>query len=307
MRPQLAANLWGFFLASCVSSQHGKQLQQSFASTDHSPVRQTDSQIAQHVTSSASRLGEIEIARRNAQLSHMQRELKRLHEVIRTKDHLISRLRQALRNSAQAVQSRRLSPQAAAVPDTQHAVGRPAPAPMVSICVVTTSDRCAYLSRNMVRNMQRSTYAAHRMELLILNQGDVNCSSIPADPRIRYWHHDTRNFTSFFSMESSVAGKKQWETASISEKRRFLKELLLVFPELGLNLSDAVDKHTPWRHTDGMLETGLARNVLLSRARGDVVLAFDDDDFYAPDYVRCAPRSALNRYTLCDSIHQWPS
>ena len=62
--------------------------------------------------------------------------------------------------------------------------------PMVSICIVTLASRCKYFGTSMVRNMQRSTYPAHRLELLVLNQGNETCV-LPEDARVRYTFRNT--------------------------------------------------------------------------------------------------------------------
>jgi len=59
----------------------------------------------------------------------------------------------------------------------------------VSITIPTITERCDFFARSMVRNMQRSSYPSHLLELLILNSGTTNCS-VPADTRIRYIWHD---------------------------------------------------------------------------------------------------------------------
>jgi glycosyltransferase involved in cell wall biosynthesis len=39
-------------------------------------------------------------------------------------------------------------------------------------------------------------------------------------------------------------------------------------------------------HSDARLSIGAKRNALIERAKGDIIVSFDDDDYYGPGYVR---------------------
>lgn len=45
------------------------------------------------------------------------------------------------------------------------------------------------------------------------------------------------------------------------------------------------DKRVRYFHSDQPLTIGAKRNVLCSEALGDIIVQFDDDDFYAPHYI----------------------
>lgn len=45
------------------------------------------------------------------------------------------------------------------------------------------------------------------------------------------------------------------------------------------------DERVRYRHSPERLDIGSKRNLLADMASGDVIMHFDDDDYYAPDYV----------------------
>nr|WP_207801866.1 glycosyltransferase [Phenylobacterium hankyongense] len=50
-------------------------------------------------------------------------------------------------------------------------------------------------------------------------------------------------------------------------------------------LRQAEAPNVSYQHTEGRLTVGEKRNRLIDRARGEYIVQFDDDDFYAPSYV----------------------
>ena len=71
-------------------------------------------------------------------------------------------------------------------------------------------------------------------------------------------------------------GGRKWRNLTGAVRTEIDAKLRTDFPEL-----------TDFRpgFWQGLLETGEARNVLAARARGSVIVAMDDDDVYAPDYI----------------------
>ena len=65
------------------------------------------------------------------------------------------------------------------------------------------------------------------------------------------------------------------------------KELLVDddSPEPNAFMAALDDPRVRYRHTQGRATTGAKRARLVAAARGDVVAQFDDDDYYAPDYL----------------------
>lgn len=51
-------------------------------------------------------------------------------------------------------------------------------------------------------------------------------------------------------------------------------------------LSEIQDDRVRYQHSTRRLTVGEKRNRLVAAARGDIIVHIDDDDFYAPDYVR---------------------
>ena len=45
------------------------------------------------------------------------------------------------------------------------------------------------------------------------------------------------------------------------------------------------DRNISYQHIDRKLSIGEKRNILVDRARGEIIVHFDDDDYYAPQYV----------------------
>ena len=48
---------------------------------------------------------------------------------------------------------------------------------------------------------------------------------------------------------------------------------------------DLTDKNIFYQHTDRKISVGEKRNILVEQARGEIIIQFDDDDYYAPNYV----------------------
>ena len=48
---------------------------------------------------------------------------------------------------------------------------------------------------------------------------------------------------------------------------------------------DLTGENIFYRHTDRKIPVGEKRNILIEQARGEIIIQFDDDDYYAPNYV----------------------
>lgn len=48
---------------------------------------------------------------------------------------------------------------------------------------------------------------------------------------------------------------------------------------------DLTGENIFYQHTDRKISVGEKRNILVEQARGEIIIQFDDDDYYAPNYV----------------------
>lgn len=66
------------------------------------------------------------------------------------------------------------------------------------------------------------------------------------------------------------------------------KELLILddSPEPDGNLKRLRDPDVRYMHLPERLPVGAKRNLLMAQARGDIIVQFDDDDYYAPEYIQ---------------------
>jgi glycosyltransferase involved in cell wall biosynthesis len=48
---------------------------------------------------------------------------------------------------------------------------------------------------------------------------------------------------------------------------------------------DLTDENIFYQHVDRKISIGEKRNILVEQARGEIIIQFDDDDYYAPNYV----------------------
>jgi glycosyltransferase involved in cell wall biosynthesis len=56
-------------------------------------------------------------------------------------------------------------------------------------------------------------------------------------------------------------------------------------PQAAECCGDLSDENIFYQHTNRKLSVGEKRNILIERARGEIIIQFDDDDYYAPNYV----------------------
>jgi glycosyltransferase involved in cell wall biosynthesis len=50
--------------------------------------------------------------------------------------------------------------------------------------------------------------------------------------------------------------------------------------------SDLADRNIFYERIDRKLSVGEKRNLLIDKSHGEIIVQFDDDDYYCPDYVR---------------------
>src|SRR5262249_11261252 len=69
---------------------------------------------------------------------------------------------------------------------------------------------------------------------------------------------------------------------------------------------DLPDQNIHYQHYDGPhLTIGEKRNRLVEKARGEIIVHFDDDDFYAPDYVSAMVGALLEHNADLVNLRGW--
>ena len=115
------------------------------------------------------------------------------------------------------------------------------------------------------------------------------------------------------AMPAVTAGQNMSPMVSVitptRNRDRFLKNALTYFrrqdypniewlilddsPQAAECRDELTDENIFYQHIDRKISVGEKRNLLVERARGEIIVQFDDDDYYAPNYVSTMV-SALN-------------
>jgi glycosyltransferase involved in cell wall biosynthesis len=75
-------------------------------------------------------------------------------------------------------------------------------------------------------------------------------------------------------------------------------------PEPSVTFTDG-DRNIFYQHIDRKLSIGEKRNILIDRARGETIIHFDDDDYYAPQYVSSMVHSLGEREADLINLRGW--
>jgi glycosyltransferase involved in cell wall biosynthesis len=70
-------------------------------------------------------------------------------------------------------------------------------------------------------------------------------------------------------------------------------------------LRNLEDRNVFYEHVAGRLSIGEKRNILIEKARGETIVQFDDDDYYAPDYVRAMVASLADLGADLINLRGW--
>ena len=70
-------------------------------------------------------------------------------------------------------------------------------------------------------------------------------------------------------------------------------------------LADLNDNNISYQHVDGKMSIGEKRNILIEKARGDIIVQFDDDDYYAPNYVSAMVAALVARDADLINLRGW--
>ena len=76
-------------------------------------------------------------------------------------------------------------------------------------------------------------------------------------------------------------------------------------PQRTESLNDIDDRNIFYQHVDGKLSIGEKRNILIERAKGEIIVQFDDDDYYAPNYVRSMVSALADRDADLVNLRGW--
>ena len=71
------------------------------------------------------------------------------------------------------------------------------------------------------------------------------------------------------------------------------------------SLNDIDDRNIFYQHVDRQLPIGEKRNILIEKAKGEVIVQFDDDDYYAPNYVRSMIAALTDRDADMINLRGW--
>jgi len=68
---------------------------------------------------------------------------------------------------------------------------------------------------------------------------------------------------------------------------------------------DLADRNIFYEHIDRKLSIGEKRNILIDKAKGEIIIQFDDDDYYSPDYVRTMVSGLTNLNADLINLRGW--
>ena len=69
--------------------------------------------------------------------------------------------------------------------------------------------------------------------------------------------------------------------------------------------SDLPDRNICYEHIGKKLSIGEKRNLLIDKAKGEIIVQFDDDDYYCPDYVRTMIANLANLNADLINLRGW--
>lgn len=76
-------------------------------------------------------------------------------------------------------------------------------------------------------------------------------------------------------------------------------------PQASGSLSDLTDKNISYQHVDRKRSIGEKRNILIEKAKGEIIVQFDDDDYYAPNYVITMVSALADRDADLVNLRGW--
>lgn len=76
-------------------------------------------------------------------------------------------------------------------------------------------------------------------------------------------------------------------------------------PRPSESFRDISDSNIHYRHIDGKISVGEKRNILIERSVGEIIIQFDDDDYYSPDYVSMMVSALIERDADIVNLRGW--
>jgi glycosyltransferase involved in cell wall biosynthesis len=70
-------------------------------------------------------------------------------------------------------------------------------------------------------------------------------------------------------------------------------------------LDDLTDENIFYQHMDRKISIGEKRNTLIEKAKGEIIIHFDDDDYYAPNYVSSMVSALTERGADLINLRGW--
>ena len=70
-------------------------------------------------------------------------------------------------------------------------------------------------------------------------------------------------------------------------------------------VNDVIDRNIFYERVDKQMTIGEKRNYLVDKARGDIIVQFDDDDYYAPSYVSSMVSTLCDRGADLINLRGW--
>ncbi len=136
----------------------------------------------------------------------------------------------------------------------------------------------------MLNNFNNFDYPKDKLEWIILDDSNESIAKyLPKDPRIKYYYYDRDMITKMYIGLLDHYKKKRLEYKQLNnkDKKGHLKYKLRFKKQF---------KHLP---------IGMKRNVCVQYSTSDIILHFDDDDYYPPSSIKERVLPIINRETYC--------
>jgi len=76
-------------------------------------------------------------------------------------------------------------------------------------------------------------------------------------------------------------------------------------PQRTGSLNGIEDRNIFYQHVEGKVSIGEKRNALIEKARGEIIVQFDDDDYYAPNYISSMLTALAERDADLVNLRGW--
>lgn len=132
----------------------------------------------------------------------------------------------------------------------------------------------------LIHNFNSFNYPKDKIEWIILDDGTNSIEEyLPKDPRIKYYYFDKNMIEELHKefLNNYQEKKKIYKELSKKEKKKHEKYKILADHK---------------KHFKGdRLPLGMKRNICVQFATSDIIIHFDDDDYYPPDSIMVRVRA----------------